>query len=79
MTEKKVAYFTIEVVKPTNKKNKIRYSVTVREKTYGRVSFSKRKIFDYKSAATKWAKELILSLENQYALALFRYSYDVVS
>ncbi|MFD3397258.1 tyrosine-type recombinase/integrase [Alteromonas macleodii] len=64
MTEKKVAYFTIEVVKPANKKNKVRYSVTVREKTCGRVSFSKRKTFDYKAAATKWAKELIHSLEN---------------
>lgn len=60
-----MAYFTIEVVEPANKKNNVRYSATVPQNTCGRVSFSKRKTPDYKAAATKWAKEKSLQLGNK--------------
>jgi len=66
-----VAYFTIEKINSTNNQGKIktRYKANVREKSFGKVIFSKSKTFDYKAGATKWAKDLIHSREHGETLA----------
>ncbi|TRX53475.1 tyrosine-type recombinase/integrase [Thalassomonas sp. M1454] len=64
-----MAYFTIKkVVKNTkDRKTTTRYQVTVRDKQNGKVLFNKTKTFNVKSAATKWAKDLIHDIEHGVA------------
>ncbi len=62
-----MAYFTIETIQNSagvNKIKKTRYRATVRVKKSGKLIFNKKKTFDYKAAASKWAKEQIKILEN---------------
>lgn len=60
-----MAYYNIEkVVKHNNNEKKSKYKALVRHKQHGKIIFKKQRTFQYKDAATKWAKKMVYDIEH---------------